>query len=265
MHSKVSLNCRPPERISTKVKGKSNIERVADDHQEWSDFKTLLTAHLAQYLTENRKASIEKVMANRTRHVTVVLEDIYQSHNASAVVRTCECMGLQDLHIIESRSKYGINKKVLKGSNKWVTMRRYKERSEDNTLTCLAGLRASGYRILAMDPSPDGLSLEEVPLTEKVALVMGNELKGISDVALDNADLKVKVPMVGFTESLNISVCAAVSVNILLTRLKKMGSVPGLSDREKNILRLEWYRKCVRGSDIIEREFSKGVNSHPIS
>jgi tRNA (guanosine-2'-O-)-methyltransferase len=244
-----------PGRILTTVKGKSNVGNVEKMPGSQPGFEALLTTHLGQYLTENRKASIEKVLGHRTRHVTVVLEDIYQSHNASAVVRTCECMGLQDLHIIEGRSKYGINKKVLKGSNKWITMRRYKEKGVDNTLTCLTGLRASGYRILAMDPSPDGISLQDVPLTDKVALVMGNELEGISDVALANADLKVKVPMVGFTESLNISVCAAISVNILLTRLRNTGTTPGLSDLEKDILRLEWYRKCVRGSDIIEREF----------
>jgi tRNA (guanosine-2'-O-)-methyltransferase len=236
--------------------------KSSDSH--WTDFDSALTAHLAQYITDNRRATIDKVLDSRTRYVTVVLEDIYQSHNASAVVRTCECMGLQDLHIIESKSKYGINKKVLKGSNKWITMKRYKDKGADNTMNCISSLRQSGYRILAMDPSPDGISLEEVPLTEKIALVMGNELKGISNTALQNADMKVHVPMSGFTESLNISVCAAISMNILLTRLKGSDKAMGLSDLEKDILRLEWYRKCVRGSDIIERDFEKKQTlSHP--
>jgi tRNA (guanosine-2'-O-)-methyltransferase len=231
-----------------------------EEGDKWTDFDSSLTVHLAQYITENRKAAIDTVLSNRTRYVTVVLEDIYQSHNASAVVRTCECLGIQDLHIIESKSKYGINKKVLKGSNKWMTMRRYKEKGADNTLNCLSGLRKEGYRILAMDPAPDGISLEDVPVSEKLALVMGSELKGISDTAIQHADMKVHVPMSGFTESLNISVCAAISVNILLTKLKDARTATGLTDLEKKILRLEWYRKCVRGSDIIERDFERKQN-----
>jgi tRNA (guanosine-2'-O-)-methyltransferase len=218
-------------------------------------FAEALTSHLGQYLTEKRRDAIERVLDARTRYLTIVLEDIYQSHNASAVIRTCECMGLQDLHIIESRSKYGTNKKVLKGSNKWITMNRYRDKSANNTEVCLDKLRSSGYRVLAMDPAPDGVSIEEVPLSEKIALVMGNELDGLSVTALERSDVKVRVPMAGFTESLNISVCAAISMNILLTRLREAGIQMNLSDNEKDSIRLEWYRKCVRGSDIIEREF----------
>src|SRR5690349_13378568 len=164
-----------PSKVTT---AQSSIPSVQPD-AAWTAVDENLVVHLAQYLTDNRKASIERVLAQRTRHVTIVLEDIYQSHNASAVVRTCECMGIQDLHIIESKSKYGINKKVLKGSNKWITMRRYKEKSENNTLSCLKGLRESGYKLLAMDPSPNGVSLDDVPINDKVALIMGNELKGL--------------------------------------------------------------------------------------
>jgi tRNA (guanosine-2'-O-)-methyltransferase len=218
-------------------------------------FAEALTSHLGQYLTEKRRVAIERVLDARTRYLTIVLEDIYQSHNASAVIRTCECMGLQDLHIIESRSKYGTNKKVLKGSNKWITMNRYREKTANNTEVCLDTLRSSGYRLLAMDPAPDGVSIEEVPLSEKIALVMGNELDGLSGTALERSEVKVRVPMAGFTESLNISVCAAISINILLTRLREAGIQMNLSDSEKDSIRLEWYRKCVRGSDIIEREF----------
>src|SRR5688572_27190734 len=144
-----------PARILTTAKGKSNIHAAENPHALGPGYEGALTTHLAQYLTENRKASIEKVLAHRTRHVTVVLEDIYQSHNASAVVRSCECMGLQDLHIIEARSKYGVNKKVLKGSNKWITMHRYKEKASSNIAACYEVLRKNGYKILAMDPAVD--------------------------------------------------------------------------------------------------------------
>src|SRR5688572_33484145 len=124
-------------------------------YEEDIQYSKALVEYLAQYLTTNRKATIEQVLGARTRFLTVVLEDIYQSHNASAVVRTCECLGLQDLHIIESRSKYGVNKKVLKGSNKWITMHRYKEKASSNIAACYEVLRKNGYKILAMDPAVD--------------------------------------------------------------------------------------------------------------
>jgi tRNA (guanosine-2'-O-)-methyltransferase len=225
--------------------------------EEEIQYSHALAEYLAQYLTPNRKATIELVLAARTRFLTVVLEDIFQSHNASAVVRTCECMGLQDLHIIESRSKYGTNKKVLKGSNKWVTINRYKEKGADNIAACYESLRKHGYRILAMDPAEDGQSLLDVPIDGKIALVMGNELDGLSEYALRHADAKVRVPMFGFTESMNVSVTAAISMNILLTRVRTLDVSWQLTENEKDSLRLEWYRKCIRRCEIVEKDFQR--------
>jgi tRNA (guanosine-2'-O-)-methyltransferase len=224
-------------------------------------YSKALVEYLAQYLTPNRKATIEQVLGARTRFLTVVLEDIYQSHNASAVVRTCECMGLQDLHMIESRSKFGTNKKVLKGSNKWITINRYKEKGGDNIAVCYETLRGKGYRILAMDPGEDGVSLLDVPVDGKIALVMGNELDGLSAYAVRHADAKVRVPMFGFTESMNVSVTAAISMNILLTRLRSLEVPWQLTQHEKDSLRLEWYRKCVRRCEIVEKEFQKSFRT----
>lgn len=229
-----------------------------------TSYNRALLAHLSQYITDNRKETIEEVLRERTRFLTVVLEDIYQSHNASAVVRTCECMGLQDLHIIESRSKYGVNKKVLKGSNKWITINRYREKGGNNIAKCYEMLRKNEYRILAMDPAPDGVSLFDVPIDGKIALVMGNELEGLSSFAAEHADAKVKVPMYGFTESMNVSVTAAISMNILLTRLRSLDLSWRLTEDEKAALRLEWYRKCVKRSEIVEKEFEKSYRSSQI-
>jgi len=226
-------------------------------HREEEHYAEALTGHLAQYITPHRRENIEQVLNVRTRFMTVVLEDIYQSHNASAVVRTCECLGLQDLHIIESKSKYGVNKKVLKGSIKWVTMNRYKEKGGNNIATCYQSLRKEGYRILALAPAADGISLLDVPVDGKLALVLGNELDGLSDYALQHADAKVRVPMFGFTESMNVSVTAAISLNILSTRMRSLDIPWRLTESEKAVLRLEWYRKCVRRSDVVEKEFQK--------
>jgi len=218
-----------------------------------------ITDHLSQYITDHKKQFIEKVLSERTRHITLVLEDIYQSQNASAVVRTCECLGLQDIHIIEEDSKYAVNKRVLKGANKWIDLYRYKMKGFNNTEICFRKLHEQGYQILVTDPSPDGVSINEIPVDKKIAVVMGNELKGTSSFALDHADQKIFIPMHGFTESFNISVSAAICLNTLLTKMRETSTSWQLSEEEKETLRLQWYRKVVRRSDLIEQEFLRSI------
>ena len=219
-----------------------------------------ITDHFSQYITDHKKQFIEKVLSERTRHITLVLEDIYQSQNASAVVRTCECLGLQDIHIIEEDSKYSVNKRVLKGANKWIDLYRYKMKGFNNTEICFRKLREQGYQILATDPSPDGVSINEIPVDKKIAVVMGNELKGTSSYAIDHADQKIFIPMHGFTESFNISVSAAICLNTLLTKIRESTTTWQLTEEEKESLRLQWYRKVVRRSDLIEQEFLRSID-----
>jgi tRNA (guanosine-2'-O-)-methyltransferase len=224
-----------------------------------SPVREKLINHFAQYITDHKKQFVEKVLGQRTRHVTVVLEDIYQSQNASAVVRTCECMGLQDVHIVENLSKYQLNTRVLKGANKWMDLVRHRERNMNNTEKCFTSLRERGYKILVADPSDDGVSIHDVSPENKIALLFGNELRGTSQYAIDHCDQKIKIPMYGFTESLNISVSVAICLNALITRLRTFEKDFGLTDEEKEAIRLVWYRKIVRRSDIIEKEFLRNI------
>jgi tRNA (guanosine-2'-O-)-methyltransferase len=217
----------------------------------------LLTEHFSQYISDHKKDFIERVLHQRTRHITVVIEDIFQSQNASAVIRTCECMGVQDVHIVENASKYSVNPKVLKGSNKWLDLIRYKKKNENNTAACFDALRRHGYKILVTSPSSDGMELNKVPLISKLAIVMGNELDGASKFALENADQLVTIPMFGFTESYNISVSAAICLNTLVAPLRNLDISWQLSEEEMHLIRLQWYRGVVKRSDIIEREFLK--------
>jgi len=218
-----------------------------------------VTDHFSQYITDHKKQFIEKVLSERTRHITLVLEDIYQSQNASAVVRTCECLGLQDIHIIEEDSKYSVNKRVLKGSNKWIDLYRYKMKGFNNTEICFRKLREQGYQILVTDPSPDGVSINEIAIDNKIAVVMGNELHGTSSFAIEHADQKIFIPMHGFTESFNISVSAAICLNTLLTKVRESNVSWQLTEEEKEVLRLQWYRKVIRRSDLIEQEFLRSI------
>lgn len=181
----------------------------------------------------------------------------------SAVVRTCECMGVQDLHIVEGRSKFNTNKKVLMGSNKWMNLIRYKEPDKNNIAMCYERLKAEGYRVVATHPA-SGTSIDDVAIDQKIAVVMGNELKGITKYALDNADELVRIPMYGFTESMNISVSAALCIRSLASRIRNSEHDWKLSESEKDVLRLDWYRKSLKKPAIMEKEFwAKAGTPHP--
>lgn len=202
---------------------------------------------------------MEKVLSQRTRHVTLVLDDIFQSQNASAVIRTCECMGLQDIHIVENESKYEVNRRVLKGANKWINIHRYKMKGFNNAEICFRKLRTEGYKIWVTDPNPLGTPIQEVPVDQKLAIVMGNELKGISDYALTHADGKINIPMYGFTESLNISVSAAICLSTVVPKVHASPILWQLSEEEQTQIKLDWLRKIVRKSDLLEKEFLRSI------
>jgi tRNA (guanosine-2'-O-)-methyltransferase len=214
--------------------------------------------HLSQFISDHKKEYVEKVLDQRTRYVTVVLENIYQSQNASAVIRTCECMGLQDIHVVENTAKYELNVRVLKGSDKWINLVRHRVKNSNNTETCFKQLRAQGYKIYVADPSSDGMAIDDVRVEDgKVAIVFGNELRGASDYAVQHADQKVQIPMFGFTESLNISVSVAICLKTLMTKLRGSQIDYNLNESEKNTIKLDWYRKIVKRSDIVVREFMR--------
>jgi len=221
--------------------------------------RQLLTIFFARYVTDNKKALIEKVLAHRTRFITLILENIYQSQNASAIIRTCECLGLQEVHIIEAEANYTVNRKVMKGANKWIELIKYKERGGNNTQNCFQRLRASGYKILVADPQHTSVSIHDVPLDQKIALLVGNELHGVSAYARENADTLVHVPMFGFTESFNVSVSAAIALTAMLKTLRQSDVHWQLNQEDQENIRLKWYRSCVRKADLLEREYLRSI------
>lgn len=220
------------------------------------DQKKELLEFLYKYKTDNKVEAFEKVINYRTRHLTVVLEDIYQSHNASAVVRTCDIYGVQDLHIIENVNKYTINPKVVMGSAKWVDMHRHNKRG-GNTVETLQELKKQGYRIVATSPHSQGYSIHDLPLDQKIALCFGTELTGLSDEALALADDYVTIPMYGFTESFNISVSAAICLSHLTKRLHDSEVEWQLNEEQKLDLLIDWTVKCLNKGDVVKKEFLK--------
>ncbi|MBL6449114.1 RNA methyltransferase [Fulvivirga sp. 29W222] len=214
---------------------------------------------LGKYVTEHKKALIDEVLSRRTRHLTFVLEDIYQSQNASAVVRTCDCFGIQDLHIIEDKHSFELNPRVVHGASKWINICSYQDK-ENNAAVCFDSLRENGYKIIATSPEKGCISLHDVDMTEPVALVFGTEITGISEFTKSEADELVTIPMYGFSESLNISVSAAICANILIEKLFRSEVNWGLTENEKNEIKLSWYRAIVGRSEILEKQFLKSVN-----
>ena len=214
-----------------------------------------LLKHLESIITENRKATFETVLSNRTRHFTVVLEDIYQKHNTSAVVRSCDIFGVQDIHIIENKYNSYVSNQVAKGAQKWIDFNEYNT-AQYNTQTCIDTLRNNNYQIIATTPHHDSC-LKDFDISKKSAFVFGVEKAGVSDKMMQEADGYLKIPMVGFTESLNVSVAAAIILNDLTTRLRNSDVNWQLSEKEKNEKRLDWCKKTINNVDrIIERYYT---------
>ncbi len=222
-----------------------------------------LIKYLQTFVTGRRAVLFDKVLSKRTRYITVLLEDIYQPHNASAVLRTCDCFGIQDVNIIENRNIYEVNPDVTLGSDKWLTINKF-NKTTDNTGEAYKTLRQKGYRIVATGPhGNEEVSLNEYDLKKgKFALVFGTEMHGLSNMAVNEADEYLKIPMFGFTESFNISVSAAIILYDLTCRLRKSDISWQLTDHEKLELKLEWLKKSVRKADCLEKKFLDGKDRH---
>ena len=172
-----------------------------------------LIEFLGHHVTANKRDKIAAVLAERTRHFTVLLEDVYQPHNASACLRSCDCLGLQDVHIVESRFHYRPNDSVALGSSKWLSLHRYQR-----TASAIDTLKARGYRLIATTPNEEGHDPATLPIDKPVALLFGSEHTGLSDAALAAADGTLRLPMYGFTESFNLSVTVALVMSRIAER-----------------------------------------------
>jgi tRNA (guanosine-2'-O-)-methyltransferase len=176
-----------------------------------------LLARVEGFLTDERRARLDAALGQRTRLVCVALEDIYQGHNASAILRSCEGFGVQDVHIVEGRNAFQANDEISLGAAQWLTLRRH-----TSTLQAVAALRSEGRRIAATVADPAAPRLQDLPLDEPLALCFGTELQGLSPEMLAAADLRVHIPMCGLTQSFNVSVSVAICLFELLHRVRAL-------------------------------------------
>ena len=218
-----------------------------------------LIEHLSQFVTEPRKARLEEVLSNRTRHITVVLEDLYQTQNISAVMRSCECYGIQDAYIVENRNEFEIHKDISMGADKWLTLHHYPH-AEHNMKQCIDDLHAKGYTVVATLPDEKKTTIQDLPIDRKTAFLFGTELTGLSEEAVQYADCNALIPMYGFTESFNISNSAAIILSNFAERLRHSDVDWRLSEEEREELYFDWLRKSVRDPEAIIRHY---LATHP--
>ena len=207
-------------------------------------------SYLYKFITPNRREGFERVLANRTRHITIAIEDVYQLHNTSAVMRSCEVFGVQDLHVIEERFGKRIDKEIAMGAEKWVDIHRYQ-----NANQCIDTLRKKDYQIVITSPHIDANYLQDFDVSKKSAIFFGTEKNGLSPEIMNQADAKIKIPMVGFTESLNISVSAAIVIQDLMNRLRQTSIDWKLTEEELLEKRIDWTRKSIKDIDFITERY----------
>ncbi len=212
--------------------------------------KQALLIYLKTFVSDERLQRFDKVIAERINHMHIVLEDIYQAHNASAVLRSVDCFGIQNVHFIETRNFYKVSDDVALGASQWLTIHRHK-----NTRETLDNLKQQGFKIVATTPHKNDKTIYDFDVTQKFALVFGTEKEGISQDIFDMADAFVKIPMYGFTESFNISVCAAMCMNEFSNKIRKQVPEPYLSEEEKQGIYIEWLKKSIRKCDLIVKRF----------
>ena len=209
-----------------------------------------LLAYLEGFISENRKSGFLRVLKNRTKHFTIAIEDVYQLHNTSAVMRSCEVFGIQELNVIEQKFGKRIDTEIAMGAQKWVDVNRL------NTVqSCIVQIRAKGYQIIATTPHNDSCMLHEFDISKPSALFFGTERNGLSEEVIQQADGFLKIPMVGYTESLNISVSAAIIIQDITNRLRQSNIDWQLSEEEVLEKRLDWTRKSIKDIEFIEKKF----------
>tara|TARA_B100000949_G_C14275797_1_gene449429 strand:- start:422 stop:1138 length:717 start_codon:yes stop_codon:yes gene_type:complete len=212
-----------------------------------------LLDYLQSYLTPRRQELFKKVLSQRTNHFTVATEDVYQLHNTSAVIRSCDVFGVQNVHIIEEQNAKKIDREIAMGAQKWVTINRYHTVQDS-----IKSLKGKGYQIVATSPHIESHNLRDFDVTKPSAIFFGTEKDGLSEEVLNQADSYIKIPMVGFTESLNISVSAAIILQHITNELKQSKVDWKLTDEEFFDTQLLWTKNTIKSSDkIIERYYEK--------
>lgn len=209
-------------------------------------------AYLREFVTPQRVERFEKVIALRLAHIHLALEDIFQGHNASAVLRTSEALGIQNVHVIEKNNQFVPNDEIALGAEKWINIHHFK--GENSINECISELKNQGIKVYATSPHYDGYTPSDVPIDQPLAVLFGTEKDGLSREALDACDGYLQIPMYGLTESFNISVSAAICMSEIVRRVRLSGINAGYTDTEQKEMLASWILKTVAAPEgIVQR------------
>lgn len=223
----------------------------------------LRLAYMSTFLTEERKELFNKIADSRTNYITVAVEDVQKDHNSNAIIRSCDCFGVQTLHVINYQKSNKLANSIAKGAELWVDVEYHQSDEGDASLEAINALRAKGYKIVATTPHTNDCELPDFVLDEPIALFFGTEYEGLSQTVMDHADVFLKIPLHGFTESLNVSVSTAIILNDLTTRLQKSGGdFWKLSKEEMIKMKLNWCMTSIRRSDRILQLFEQNPEAY---
>lgn len=196
---------------------------------------------LEQHLTADRLLRLREVLALRTRQLTVVLENLYHPENANSVLRTAECVGIQEVQLIQEKFAWKYNRNIARGAGKWLNVGQW-----ETGAACYADLQARGFALVTTSVAPGSMAPEDLPLDRPIALVFGNESVGVTPATEALADYKVHIPMAGLTESYNIGVSAGILLYVLSARLRKETTHWPLPEAQSRDLYEDWLRKAVK-------------------
>lgn len=208
-------------------------------------------------ISESKKEMYDRIAADRTNYLTVVLENIVKDHNASAVLRTCDCFGIQHLHTVQKNKEYVIQRDIARGAGRWVDLTSHTE-GHSPGIDCLKELKQQGYKIVSTSPHAT-TSINDLSIDQPIALVFGTEWDGISPEVEAFSDELVSIPMFGFTESFNISVSVAICLQILRYKLEKSVLDWRLTREEQIQLKIKWCARIMRDGEIVEKEIRRRI------
>lgn len=201
---------------------------------------------MGSLLTPERRERIRSVIEKRTYDIVPVLDGIHDLGNLSAVMRSAEAFGLQELHFVENQPKYKISQRTSKGTDKWLNVVRWKE-----SLACAKDLKSRGYQIIATHLDDTAIPISEVDFSKKTAIILGNEKDGVSQDILKMSDARCIIPMQGFAESFNISVAAALSFyHIYQDRMRRLGHHGNLTEEQKLHLIADYYLRTTDNPEL---------------
>jgi len=205
-------------------------------------------------ITPNKVNMFERIAAQRSKHIVVGVENIQQDHNASAIMRSMDCLGFQELHLIEKNNNYQFQRDIALGAARWLDVVQHQNPPEP-IFDSMNILRAKGYQIVATSPHIKAKTPQNLALDKPIALFFGAEKHGISEELQQNADEFLHIPMHGFTESFNLSVSAALVLSALRTRLEASNYNWLLSEKERTALKIEWCERILNGGPQLAQKF----------